>query len=114
MPAHQRTHTTTHAGASYCTSSIALVLINKFAVSGFGLQSLTCLLLFQCLVALAIIVISYGLRGEGLPRVPWGVVRAWAPVNVIFVGMLWTSFIAFRYLSVPMLTVLKVRRRCVC
>ena len=31
----------------------------------------------------------------------------WAPVNVIFVGMIWSSFFALKYLSVAMLTVLK-------
>ena len=31
----------------------------------------------------------------------------WAPVNLIFVGMIWTSFFALKYLSVAMLTVLK-------
>lgn len=31
----------------------------------------------------------------------------WWPVNVIFIGMLWSSFYALQHLSVPMITMLK-------
>ena len=33
--------------------------------------------------------------------------QAWFPVNLIFVGMIWTSFFALKNLGVPMATVLK-------
>ena len=33
--------------------------------------------------------------------------QAWFPVNVIFVGMIWSSFLALKNLGVPMATVLK-------
>jgi hypothetical protein len=35
------------------------------------------------------------------------IVQLWLPVNVIFVGMIWTSFFALKNLGVPMATVLK-------
>lgn len=35
------------------------------------------------------------------------IARVWMPVNVIFVGMIWTSFFALKNLGVPMATVLK-------
>ncbi len=35
------------------------------------------------------------------------IVRVWMPVNLIFVGMIWTSFFALKNLGVPMATVLK-------
>jgi GDP-mannose transporter len=34
-------------------------------------------------------------------------VRAWAPVNALFVAMVWSSFAALASLGVPMVTVLK-------
>ena len=37
----------------------------------------------------------------------WKIVHLWLPVNVIFVGMIWTSFFALKNLGVPMATVLK-------
>ena len=35
------------------------------------------------------------------------IARVWMPVNIIFVGMIWTSFFALKNLGVPMATVLK-------
>ena len=35
------------------------------------------------------------------------IAQVWMPVNVIFVGMIWTSFFALKNLGVPMATVLK-------
>ena len=35
------------------------------------------------------------------------IARVWMPVNMIFVGMIWTSFFALKNLGVPMATVLK-------
>ena len=35
------------------------------------------------------------------------IAQVWIPVNVIFVGMIWTSFFALKNLGVPMATVLK-------
>lgn len=36
------------AGLSYCASSAGMVLLNKFALSGFDFHSITSLLIFQC------------------------------------------------------------------
>lgn len=35
------------------------------------------------------------------------IAQVWMPVNLIFVGMIWTSFFALKNLGVPMATVLK-------
>jgi GDP-mannose transporter len=37
----------------------------------------------------------------------WRIVQIWFPVNLIFVGMIWSSFLALKKLGVPMATVLK-------
>ena len=33
--------------------------------------------------------------------------QVWFPVNIVFVGMIWSSFLALKNLGVPMVTVLK-------
>ena len=42
-----------------------------------------------------------------LHRRSFKIARVWMPVNMIFVGMIWTSFFALKNLGVPMATVLK-------
>ena len=41
------------------------------------------------------------------PHRSFKIAQVWMPVNVIFVGMIWTSFFALKNLGVPMATVLK-------
>ena len=44
---------------------------------------------------------------HGVFRRSFKIAQLWIPVNVIFVGMIWTSFFALKNLGVPMATVLK-------
>jgi hypothetical protein len=37
----------------------------------------------------------------------WALLRAWAPVNILFVAMVWTSFAALASLGIPMASILK-------
>ncbi len=37
----------------------------------------------------------------------WQIAQSWFPANIVFVGMLWTSFPALQLLGVGMVTVLK-------
>jgi GDP-mannose transporter len=84
-----------------------MVLLNKAALSSFGFDAPTALLLFQC-TACTIAAAGVGFSGLArLERPSWRLLRAWAPVNVLFVGMVWSSVFALRDLGVPMVTVLK-------
>ncbi|PSC73311.1 GDP-mannose transporter GONST1 [Micractinium conductrix] len=95
------------AGAAYCTASLSMVLLNKVALSSFDFKSANALLFFQCALCVTLV---HTCRMLGLVKVePFNVqiVRVWAPVNLIFVGMIGTSFWALRSLNVGMVTVLK-------
>ena len=84
-----------------------MVLLNKAALSSFGFGAPTALLLFQCTIC-TIAAACVGLSGlSRLERPSWRLLRQWAPVNVLFVGMVWSSVFALRDLGVPMVTVLK-------
>ena len=89
------------------TASTSMVLLNKAALSSFGFGAPTALLLFQCTIC-TIAAACVGLSGlSRLERPSWRLLRQWAPVNVLFVGMVWSSVFALRDLGVPMVTVLK-------
>lgn len=100
-------HTSIVAGACYCLASISMVLLNKVALSSFQFHSPNALLFFQCMLAVALV---QACKLAGLVKVEpltIQVARIWLPVNVIFVGMIGTSFYALQNLNVGMLTVLK-------
>lgn len=96
------------SGTSYCLTSVFMVLANKYALAAVpGASSPTCLLFLQCAIC-AVLVASCQLLGlVKFQPLNWRVLRAWMPSNMLFVLMLWTSVVALRYLSVPMVTVLK-------
>lgn len=96
------------SGSSYCLASVLMVLANKYALAAFpGASSPTCLLFLQCGICAVLVGGSHLMGLVQLQRLNWRVVRAWLPSNILFVLMLWTSVVALRYLSVPMVTVLK-------
>ena len=84
-----------------------MVLLNKAALSSFDFNAPMSLLFFQCIVCVILVRLSASL---GFIKVePWNpaIIRLWFPVNLIFVGMIFTSFFALKNLGVPMATVLK-------
>lgn len=95
------------AGAAYCATSTGMVLVNKAALSSFGFHSPNSLLLYQCLIALFMVLAAHAVRVVNIERLNWRVVKLWLPVNIIFVGMIWTGTMSLKYLGVAMVTVLK-------
>ena len=82
-------------------------LLNKAALSSFNFKAPDALLFFQCSLCV-ILVQAFKLLGLiKVEPLSWRVVKVWYPVNLIFVGMLVTSFWALKDLGVPMSTVLK-------
>lgn len=96
------------AGACYCLASMSMVLLNKVALSSFDFGSPNALLFYQC--ALCVLLV-HACKLAGLVKVEpfnWQIIKIWVPVNIIFVGMIGTSFWALASdLNVAMLTVLK-------
>ena len=84
-----------------------MVLLNKATLSSFAFQSPISLLMFQCLVCVLLVRFCHAVGVIKLEPWSFAIARLWFPVNVIFVGMIWTSFFALKSLGVPMATVLK-------
>ena len=101
------------SGAAFCCTSAAMTLLNKIALSSYGFRCPTVLLCFQCAVTLTLVAASAALGYGRLPPLSWPLLRLWLPVNVLFVGMVASSFFALRHVGVAMVTVLKNLTRCV-
>ena len=70
------------------------------------LSGLVCLSV-QNLVSVAVVLLLARLRLIQVEPLSWQLIRVWAPINLIFVGMLITSFFSLRYMQVAMVTILK-------
>ncbi|GBF96160.1 GDP-mannose transporter [Raphidocelis subcapitata] len=95
------------SGAAFCVTSAAMTLMNKAALSTFGFGCPTALLCFQCSATLLLVAAAAAAGLGRLPPFSWRLLRLWLPVNLLFVGMVATSFFALRYVGVAMVTVLK-------
>lgn len=84
-----------------------MVLLNKAALSSFNFDAPMSLLLFQCIVCVVLVQLSVTMGFIRVEPFNAAIVRLWFPVNLIFVGMIFTSFFALKNLGVPMATVLK-------
>lgn len=93
------------AGVAYCGASVSMVLTNKIAMSAFG--SPKGLMLLQCSLCLGLVSLCFSCGVAKRQPLNLAIVRRWMPVNLVFISMLWTSFVAFKYLTVPTITVLK-------
>eukprot|EP00898_Chlorokybus_atmophyticus_P008964 jgi/Chlat1/9069/Chrsp94S08320 len=97
---------------AYCVASVVMILTNKRLLTRFTFSAPTVLLLAQnlmCVFAATGVRIMQG-RGQGQNRAPLfspTIAQLWFPVNLIFVGMLWSGFLSLKFLSVAMVTVLK-------
>lgn len=95
------------AGVLYCSVSLAMVLLNKAVLSSFQFRSSNSLLFFQCIMSVGLISALRGLNWVPKDPLDMRVVKIWWPANALFVAMIWSSFYSIKYLSVPMVTILK-------
>ncbi|GFR52326.1 hypothetical protein Agub_g14864 [Astrephomene gubernaculifera] len=95
------------AGLCYCCASGSMVLLNKHALASFGFTAPTALLCFQCALAAALVKFCELCGLVKLQPLKWDLVSVWFPVNLIFVGMIGTSFYALKEVGVGMVTVWK-------
>ncbi|MEW5305018.1 MAG: hypothetical protein WDW36_007589 [Sanguina aurantia] len=105
--AAQHSRTLILSGIAYCVCSASLILLNKYALSSFGFQCPTLLLVFHCSLAVLLVWVTETLGYITVEPLKWEILRMWAPVNLLFVAMLVTSFYALRLLGVGTFTVLK-------
>lgn len=95
------------SGLCFCITSASMTLLNKAALSAFHFTAPTTLLFFQCTLTLVLVLLAYGLGFGKPPAITVRLLQLWFPVNILFVGMVWTSFYALRNIGVAMVTVLK-------
>eukprot|EP00197_Chlamydomonas_leiostraca_P010279 CAMPEP_0202885236 /NCGR_PEP_ID=MMETSP1391-20130828/41562_1 /ASSEMBLY_ACC=CAM_ASM_000867 /TAXON_ID=1034604 /ORGANISM="Chlamydomonas leiostraca, Strain SAG 11-49" /LENGTH=360 /DNA_ID=CAMNT_0049568479 /DNA_START=49 /DNA_END=1131 /DNA_ORIENTATION=- len=96
------------SGLCYAASSGCLTLLNKYALAGFGWTAPNALLFYQC--ALTVVLVKMcEILGLVKPLQPLklDLVLVWLPVNLLFVGMIGTSFYALKAVGVGMVTVWK-------
>lgn len=95
------------SGLAYCVSSCGMILLNKTALSGYGLNGGISLMFYQNVISVLLVVI---LEYAGLVTTEplnWKLVKVWFPVNCLFVGMLVTSTYSLKFMNVAMVTILK-------
>lgn len=95
------------SGVMYTVCSAGLTLLNKQVLARYEFTALHALLCLHCAVAVALVRVAAAAGLATLEPLSWDTVRLWAPVNVIFVGMLATNFYALRLVGVGMVSVLK-------
>eukprot|EP00889_Picochlorum_renovo_P000670 jgi/Picre1/27700/NNA_000664.t1 len=100
-------HQTLVAGACFCLASGGMTLLNKAALSSFDFKAPDSLLFFQCFLCVVLVKVFAMLGYIKVEPFNWNIVRVWYPVNLIFVGMIITSFWALKDLGVATVTVLK-------
>lgn len=95
------------SGSVYCVVSAAMVLLNKYALSGFDFSSPNSLLLLQCVSAVGFVKAAELMGVWRVEKLRWDVVRLWVPVNVLFVLMLASGIWSLQLLGVGMVTIMK-------
>lgn len=88
------------SGVAYVLTSSCLILFNKSALSTYNFGCPNALLCFHCVLAVVLVKFCELLGYIRLEPIRWNVVKLWLPVNLIFVGMIATSFLALKLIGV--------------
>eukprot|EP00756_Hemistasia_phaeocysticola_P027307 Hpha_TRINITY_DN16110_c0_g2::TRINITY_DN16110_c0_g2_i1::g.5012::m.5012/K15356/VRG4, GONST1; GDP-mannose transporter len=93
----------------YFIVSISMVLLNKLVTSkqGHGFNFPMMLVFFQNFSATVAVVIAKQVGGVEYPGLKVAYVKRWLPLTFIFTGMLVTSLLSLRTMSVAVVTLLK-------
>lgn len=96
----------------YSGCSVSMVLLNKTISYGLDpvmrerLPDLS-VVLYQCIIAVVLVETARLLKIVEYPTFNIETAISWLPLNLLFIGMLASGFIALTYVSVPMITVTK-------
>jgi GDP-mannose transporter len=101
-PDMQASMRTLLAGLAYVLTSSTLILFNKHALSSFSFSCPNALLFFHCFLSVVLVKLCEicGLLRQPIEPLKWSIVKIWFPVNLIFVGMLVSSFFALKLIGV--------------
>lgn len=91
----------------YSACSVSMILLNKLVMDTYKLDFPFALLLMQNFSAMALVVMAKKLGYVHFPDFDMRVVKAWLPLTVLFVLMLFTSMKSLKTMSVAVQTILK-------
>ncbi|CAL0301702.1 unnamed protein product [Lupinus luteus] len=84
-----------------------MIMLNKIVLSSFNFNAGISLMFYQNLIS-TLVVVLLSLSGRiSVEKLNWRLVRAWLPVNVIFIGMLVSGMYSLKYINIAMVTILK-------
>lgn len=95
------------ASLAYSTCSISMVVANKAVLSTYGYNHHMTLLLFQTSVSFTFLMLWNKLGFSKLEPFDVDLALKWFPVNLFFLGMLFSSYLSLKLLAVPMVTIFK-------
>ncbi|KAI9002074.1 hypothetical protein DFJ74DRAFT_696510 [Hyaloraphidium curvatum] len=93
--------------SAYCLSSLLMLLTNKHVLSGYKFTASFLLLAVQCGATVGLLE---AFRAGGLlsrREFRWAEAKAWSPVSLLLVAMIYTSTMALAHFSIPLFTVMK-------
>ncbi|KAL5710392.1 GDP-mannose transporter gonst2 [Ranunculus cassubicifolius] len=95
------------SGTAYCISSCSMILLNKIVLSGYRFNAGISLMFYQNLISVVCVIMLRLFGVVSTEKLTWKLIRAWLPVNMIFVGMLLTGMYSLKYINIAMVTILK-------
>jgi len=91
----------------YSICSMSMTFTNKAIFSTYNFQFPLCLLFFQHIFTLVLVISARTLGYISFTPLKWNLVQSWYPVNLLFILMLISGSYAIKLLSVPMVTIFK-------
>lgn len=76
------------SGAAYCISSCSMIMLNKIVLSGYNFDAGVSLMFYQNFISTLVVVLLALSGWVAVEKLSWRLIRAWIPVNVVFIGML--------------------------
>ncbi|ESW18721.1 hypothetical protein PHAVU_006G064700 [Phaseolus vulgaris] len=95
------------SGAAYCISSCSMIMLNKIVLSGYNFDAGVSLMFYQNFISTLVVVLLALSGWVAVEKLSWRLIRAWIPVNVVFIGMLVSGMYSLKYINVAMVTILK-------
>ena len=93
--------------AAYSTCSISMIILNKQILDKKQFAFPFVVIFFQNLSAIVVVVILKQAQVIEYPKLEAKLVKRWLPLTGLFVGMLITSLMALKTMSIPLQTLIK-------
>ena len=96
----------------YSVVSVCMVISNKMISSTLPSEARAHLpqasvILFQCFIAVVMVAAAKQCNIVEYPSFSFAVAKSWMPLNILFIGMLFSGFMSLVYVSIPMVTITK-------